>query len=327
MGWFEKKYFLNGKRVSCYKGCAYLYNHKISKFSDTKLSNNISFSVIKFIISLFIVSAVSFSSKAQSNLPANIDPITLGQLGASDTREYVGKNTEMVFSVLADATAEAGTPADNDFHWIVYGGTILEVTGGTISGSITNGVDGANSTSEVISKGWTDGESAIKIRWQNSACGNAFIAVKQTSAYNCSDGNYSIYYIKVVDGEVDYQLSLESASTVCEGEEIPLEMKLTNGAHWLFDITQEWTDGSLQTKIYNIDINSASPGVADQGGYYLFDMLTNIAFPVPGDHTFTVSNFRVIMQNGGNECVGTITGIPKTGVVNPTPNTSPIEHN
>lgn len=333
MKYFIRLYFIYGNLISFSKGCALssTLRYCISNINSFRYINMPSFLWKALMLIIFL--GIPFTSISQTiDVPTigtiQVREITSGQIGAQDTREYVGKELVMSFSVPAVTESEgAGGSDDNHFHWIVYGGTVQEVTGGSLSGAINNFSDSGNEVSILTSTGLTSGESAIKIKWQNSACSQAYIAVKQISEFNCSDDIYSIYYIKVVDGEMDYMLSMSDVSAICEGNPFPINLQMSGGISWRIEVKQTW-NSDADSDTFIIDINTSTPGIIDNGGGdFEYDHLTNLLNSVPGDHTFEILDFSVIMINGGNLCEGKINSPPKTGVVNPVPNTSQIEHN
>lgn len=171
---------------------------------------------MRFLLIIFLLFILpSFLYSQTEVLPAPINsikvrPIDTG-LGSLIEKDNVGRGNESEFTVTA-VTEEVGVLANNEFHWIVYGGTIVSVTGGDIEGIIGTYVYDGNQVSEVFTKGCTDGESTIKIKWQDSDFGRGFIAVRQISEYGCSDDIYSIYYVDIKNTFVSLNVVAEANS-------------------------------------------------------------------------------------------------------------------
>lgn len=199
-----------------------------------------------------------------------VNPIAFG-IGSLNERDTVGNGYEMEFSVPAVIDG-VGLPDNNEFHWIVYGGTIESVTGGTIVGEVKTYADGVNVVTEVNGTGWKNGESSIKIKWQKDDCDKAFIAVKQTSEYGCSDDIYSIYYVDVrnvyinldiekeedgcamfTDNYISYDLTI-SNHLVDESWRFKYELRTKNGG-------EDWSAWSVGTS----DDVVSTPGDLNEG--------------------------------------------------------------
>lgn len=272
MSFFISTYFSNKLEYTCHRGIRIMPK----SFSGILRCLKGTFLFLgKYVAMLFLLIAVSLNSFSQTvSLPSpinviNVNPIGSG-LGSESQRENVGKGVEMEFSVSA-VIDDVGSPENNEFHWIVYGGTIEAVTGGTISGAVNKYSDVGNELSDVLAKGWTNGASSIKIKWQANECANAFIAVKQTSEYGCSDDVYSIYYVNVINKNIDLEVVPQiDACAKAKDNFVSFDMTILNAKlddKWKFsyELRTRDSDGSWSEWVKGTTATVQNTGDPDYG--------------------------------------------------------------
>ncbi len=121
------------------------------------------------------------------NLPTGWWENHLANIGESEGPTIVCPSSSSSFELTA---VDDGNLAANTFEWAVYGGTITgadntaTIDGHTASAKTTTGVDPNN-------------KSAIAITWESTPFAGAYVAVRQTSANDCSDGKWSIFYVNI----------------------------------------------------------------------------------------------------------------------------------
>ncbi len=89
------------------------------------------------------------------------------------------------------------------FEWRVYGGTITSTNGAVVSAISTTPASGTIQTSSTVTiYGNASGKSTITIQWDTptgNTIAGAWIAVRQTSQWGCSDNKWSIINVSLGD--------------------------------------------------------------------------------------------------------------------------------
>lgn len=92
-----------------------------------------------------------------------------------------------------DASLNAdGELSENEFEWIVYGGQIISYSGTVLVPLSTELFEGHN-FSEVRTRDTEGNYSWITVRWDQGDHASAWIAVRQSSEWNCTDGAWSVF--------------------------------------------------------------------------------------------------------------------------------------
>lgn len=293
----------------------------VLKCLDVRCFKQLNLSFIFKYCTLFLVflftSLYSFSQTETLPDPINtifVRTISTG-VGSLSQKDNVSKGKEIEFSVPAVIDG-VGLPESNEFHWIVYGGTILSVTGGNIEGVVKTYSDTGNVVSEVLAKGWTDGESSLKIKWQDTDLNRGFIAVKQTSEYGCSDDIYSIYYVDIKnvfitldvmpeaddcanasDNYISYDLTI-SDHKVDDSWKFKYELRTKNGG-------EEWS-AWLPGSYHAVDLETSPdngyvviPAASGNDKYTLNIPVSDALIRGSGDY---VVEIRILDVRDGNNC-------------------------
>ena len=230
----------------------------------------------------------------------NLNKLPSG-VGSEDTHEYVASSTTMSFSVLSADNAGPG----GYFEWMVLGGGING--DGIFAGSYKK-----------INRIGNETESTISITWENKGFDGAWIAVKQTSEYGCTDGVWSIYYISIINLE-NASVQLKTTGDVCKGGYMDMVFELTGVDtqyinSWSVDVRDQLTNN------FNVDFS-----VFTTHPSYTYKLNTTT---LPANtYTYSLSNFKLILKQGNCEVVKTATVDDNTGTVFPLPSTRTIEHN
>ncbi len=136
----------------------------------------------------------------------------LDNMGQTVGPANICPSSSSTFKVPA-VTTDAGDMASNIFEWAVYGGTITGFNGtsisthsGTVSGHTASfqSVHGISGTTEYT----------LNVQWESTSFSGAYVAVRQTSEYSCSDGKWSVYKINLQDITAP---TGSSAQSFCEG--------------------------------------------------------------------------------------------------------------
>ncbi|MCL3780394.1 hypothetical protein EMN47_08310, partial [Prolixibacteraceae bacterium JC049] len=154
------------------------------------------FDIFLSVILLLVVTTVA----AQPTIPTPNNPPSSGS-GSSGSPLVVCSGVTSTFYVLVNEDSEAGDISQNDFEWRVYGGTIVSaVTGSFSSGPTTNVNNGQNysvATQSSITNTASQDQAKITIQWDTSGFTGGWIAVRQSSQYNCTNGTWSLFYVNV----------------------------------------------------------------------------------------------------------------------------------
>lgn len=329
---FVKTYFLYGKRVSCSEGCDFLHFQKSDTISFTKIRINFSALILKILILISGLGFLSSSVYSQENpptfKPALVNEPPSGDLGSLNRPEIVGCQTIMTFSVPAVTDpAVVGVKEHNTFTWKVFGGRILTPTGAANGHEVYEGKN--YETSEIVLNGWNDDDcSEITIEWENQENPYGFIAVKQCSEYGCTDEPWTIYYISTERGVDDFFIKLVSVDNVCPLDNLVVEIEIKGGDNWSFILNQ---NDDKHIPINNLTPTSSgvtSLGLIDGKETYKYVISIPTTMDDIGSNKFRLSNFEIVLPDGGNITTGTISDpIEIFGTVYQPPTTSPIQHN
>ena len=235
---------------------------------------------------------------------STLNPIISG-VGSLGTPEYVASSSVISFTVPTAANAGVGF-----YEWHVLGG---KITGGSNESSGTHVASYIKKSNSLA-----DLNSTIQITWENKGFSGAWIAVKQTSEYGCTDGAWSIYYISIINLE-SASVQLKTTGDVCKGGYMDMVFELTGVDtqyinSWSVDVEDQLSNN------FNVDFS-----VFTTHPSYTYKLNTGT---LPANtYTYSLSNFKLILKQGNCEVVKTATVDDNTGTVFPLPSTRAIEHN
>jgi len=207
---------------------------------------------------LFVVGSFAQISPVDdyNSLPGGINtPITSG---SEVCPSVTGTPSTSVFRVDANTT-DAGDPNLYKFEWVVYGGTILNTTGsfsGAIHTAVSTSLHVGYNFSTVTLQGVTASpeQSFITVQWDQTNLANAWVAVRQTSEWNCSDEHWSVYSQSILNRPPEFTASFPpDISLPFYYSTVPFTFVLPN---------VEWNDNcftSLQTLTWRVENPEGTP--------------------------------------------------------------------
>lgn len=207
---------------------------------------------------LFVVGSFAQISPVDdyTSLPVGINtPITSG---SEVCPSVTGTPSTSVFRVDANTT-DAGDPNLYKFEWVVYGGTILNTTGsfsGTIHTAVSTSLHVGYNFSTVTLQGVTASpeQSFITVQWDQTNLANAWVAVRQTSEWNCSDEHWSVYSQSILNRPPEFTASFPP--------DISLPFYYSTVPFTLVVPSVEWNDNcftSLQTLTWRVENPEGTP--------------------------------------------------------------------
>lgn len=205
------------------------------------------------------------------------------------------------FSVNATTTG-AGDMAANTFEWAVYGGTIGFNNGGTPISDNSGMVDGH--TASVLSYYGISNQTAytITVNWTDNNFTGAYVAVRQTSADNCSDGKWSVFPVST---SIVAAPTATSPQEFCANENPTIANLVATGESgatfkWYTSVTGGTAlsaTTALETGTYYVSQTVGtceSSRVAVNVVVYDFDLSANVT-----DESCSLSNGQITLTSGG----------------------------
>lgn len=289
----------------------YAYNMKLLAFLGVVVAffslfiSHLRKLILAAIFLFVIVSANAQKDYTISTQPTLLNTISLGTLGASDKPEFVASSSVISFSVPTATGAGAGF-----FEWMVLGGRI---TGGSVD--MESGHQASYLKKDNLA---TDTKSTIEITWERNNYEDAWIAVRQTSEFGCTDGKWSIYYVRIVNLEAA-RIMWQEIVDACKGSDMDLKFVVTGvDAALISSLSVDVTYNLRSTFTVNYTDFLTHP-------VYVHKLSTTTL--LANAYNFSLSNFKILLKNSNVPVVKPADFGIKTGTVFALPPPRVIEHN
>ncbi len=251
-------------------------------------------------------------------------PLPSGQEGSSDTRAIVCTGDQLDFYTLINEAADVGDISQNLFEWSVYGGQITGTTYGSFTVGPVNTLQGnghyySTATVSNIPNTAAQDTSKITIQWDNTEASDAWIAVRQISAYGCSDDSSTVFYIHVQTPPIDLPVNDdiicvgEQATITIDNSELGVEYQLRLDADDLpvgvpvagDGGTISFTVTPINTATYNILATNTTSGCFAE----LTDKPVVTVNPLPDDGLTVLGSATCPGDAGTVTVEGSVTGV------------------